>query len=688
MNNLVIVESPTKARTLTRFLTDDYQIEATMGHIRDLPEDKLGIKINQKKNSVPDIPVAYDFVPEYLSIPDRKKRISQLKKIANNAKRIILATDPDREGEAIAYHVSKVLDLQDRGALERIVFHEITKSAILDALNHPRNIDMPLVDAQQARRMLDRIVGYKLSPLLWNKLGKRWLSAGRVQTVAVRLIAEREREIQAFKSEEYWIIDVEFIKNTPFLARLAYINDKKADIKEINSVNNIVLDLKNAEYKIFKLENKEVRRFPSPPFTTSTLQQAASNRYGWSAKKTMRAAQSLYEQGLITYHRTDSTNLSGEAIGMVRQYISIVFGKEYVPDIPKYYKTKSKVAQEAHEAIRPTNIKIISGFDMKRIKVSTDATALDESLGREGELLYSLIWKRFIACQMNEAVYDVTNVDVKGEVKAKVDINNNAVKDTNYYILKSTGERQKFKGWQVIYGDDTKQEVNNKELPQLTEGEQLVMQKVLPQQKFTEPPARFTEASLIKTLEEKGIGRPSTYAPIISTIQDRKYVEKIEKKFHPTDLGFLVVDFLIKYFPDIFDALFTAKMEDSLDNIANGNDNWQSVLSNFYHPFQFKLDQVFKTAERVKMDLGTTDEKCPLCGSVLTIKLSKFGKFLACPNFPKCKFTKNIVEKVGIPCPRCGGDIVLKRTRRGKQFYGCGNFPNCNFAAWKKEDIK
>lgn len=701
MKSLVIVESPTKARTLSRFLGNDYCIEATMGHVRDLPEKKLGITIRigskdpKIKNGEKE---EYEFIPEYQVISDRKKNVAEIKKLVQSAPRIILATDPDREGEAIAWHIGQLLGIKNNQptTVQRIVFHEITESAIKQALVNPQEIDMQLVDAQQTRRVLDRLVGYKLSPLLWNKLGKRWLSAGRVQTVAVRLIVEREREIAAFKPEEYWLIDVELEKSKDgedkeknresFLVRLVQIGEKKAEINNKETADKVVIDLKEAAYKVANIEIKEVKRYPVPPFTTSTLQQTAANRYGWSAKRTMKTAQRLYEEGYISYHRTDSTNLASEAISMVRAYINNVYGARYLPPSPKFYKTKSKVAQEAHEAIRPTKVTEISNLTAQIVS----------EIGREAGLLYELIWKRFVACQMNEAVFDQTNI----EIEANKQLVSQATESSNSkYLLRVSGEKMKFDGWMVVYDKTKNKEVGirngnssndeeKRELPLLTVGELLNFIQVLPQQKFTEPPPRYTEASLIKALEEKGIGRPSTYAPIISTIQDRKYVEKEERKFIPTDLGFAVNDFLIANFPNIFDISFTAKMEDELDEVANGKLEWQSVVSDFYGPFNSKLEIVFKKADRVKVDLGTTDEKCPKCASPMAIRLSKYGKFLACSNYPSCKFTKSIVEKVGLPCPACGADMVMKRTRRGKQFYGCSNYPACNYAAWKKEDIK
>ncbi len=675
MKNLIIVESPTKARTLSRFLGSDYQIEATMGHVRDLPQDRLGIDME------------HDFTPMYQTIVTRKKMIAQLKKLAASAQKVILATDPDREGEAIAWHVANVLklDTKDDTKVQRIVFHEITKSAILAALSHTRGLDMQLVDAQQARRILDRLVGYKLSPLLWNKIGKRWLSAGRVQSVAVRLIVEREREIQAFVATEYWEIEVELQKQSEegkLIARLVKVGGEKVEIHDKVQADTLVSNLQTSTYTVTNLETKDVRRFPYPPFTTSTLQQGASNKYGWSAKRTISLAQNLYEDGYITYHRTDSTNISAEAITTIRSHIKQMYGDQYLPNDPKVYKTKSKVAQEAHEAIRPTN-------------VTNDHSVEDEiaqKLGREAVRLYELIKKRFVACQMNEAVMESTGVDIDAVPNGGQPI----------YSFRANGQRVKFDGWLAVYGttaitktqtsqtkdeESTQEKDENRELPQLTRSEVLRFLALSPLQKFTQPPPRYNEASLIKVLEEKGIGRPSTYAPIISTIQDRKYVEKVERKFIPTDLGMVVNDFLVTHFPDVFDISFTAKMEDELDNIANGQMQWIPLIHTFYDPLGSRIETVYKEAQKVKVDFGTTDEKCEKCGSSMVVRMSRFGKFLACSTFPECKFTKNIIEKAGIPCPKCGGDIIVKRTRTGKQFYGCSNYPTCNFAAWKKEEI-
>jgi len=701
MSNLVIVESPTKARTLSRFLGKDYRIEATMGHVRDLPENKLGITIklkdqNLKTKTTPKKFLrnstgqamqnskmekdGYEFIPEYQIISDRKKRVSELKKLVENVSSIILATDPDREGEAIAWHISELLK-SDKGAgkgdaIRRIVFHEITQSAIKEALLHPRSVDMNLVDAQQARRILDRLVGYKLSPLLWNKLSMRWLSAGRVQSVTVRLIVEREREIKKFKSVPYFTIEGIFkIEGGELSASLAKKNGisfeesetfalfdgkytvKKTTISNSDEADKIIADFK-APFIVTACDKKEIRRFPPPPFMTSTLQQEAGRRFYFSSKKTMQLAQKLYEEGFITYHRTDSFNLSENFLSQSRSFIEKNYGKEYLAGEARRYQTKSKVAQEAHEAIRVTDV-----------KAKVDDLKKEKELYRDHLSLYDLIWKRSLACQAKEAVFDSTTVDIT---------------DKNNYLFETQGSVVKFDGFLKILGKDSEEKI----IPKVSVGQTLTLLKAIPEEHFTNPPPRYTEASLIKTLEEKGIGRPSTYAPIVSTILDRKYVDRAEKKFIPTELGFAVTDFLVSSFADIVDLPFTALMEDELDEIANGKLDSCKVLSDFYLPFSTKLDQVSKTAAKVKMDLGTTNEKCPQCGSPLVIKLSKYGKFLACSNFPKCRFTKNILEKVGIPCPRCGGDIIVRRTKRGKQFYGCSNYPKCTFAAWKKEDIK
>jgi len=670
---LIVVESPTKAKTLGNFLGKDYEVVSTMGHIRDLPEKKLGIEIKKQLKSG-----KYEFIPEYVLVPKKKETIDKLKKAAEKAEKIFLATDPDREGEAIAWHAAQILG--ENGNLKnvaRITFHEITKSAIEKSLSNPGEINLNLVDAQQARRVLDRLVGYKLSPLLWRKI-RRGLSAGRVQSVAVRLIVDRERKIEKFIPEEYWEIFAELRRHLgglkedapTFLAKLAKINGRVAKIENESQAKEIVGELEKANFEVYEVEKKEVFQNPVPPFTTSTLQQKAVQRLGFSSKRTMNLAQSLYEKGLITYHRTDSLNLAAEAIKQIRAYIQKDFGQKYLPEKPIFYKTKSKVAQEAHEAIRPTDItKLPSGLKIDR---------------QDEWRLYDLIWKRALTCQMASAVWDQTKVDVQ------------AVGVKNLYNLAAEGKVIKFDGWLVVYQGKMAEEEkengngNEEQLPELKKNDELDLIKIDPQQKFTTPPARFTEATLIKALEEKGIGRPSTYAPIVSTIQIRQYVEKEEGKFKPTSLGEVVNDFLVEYFPTVFDYQFTANMEDELDDIANGQREWLPVINDFYQPFEEKLTSVTQVAERVQVPTEATGEKCPQCHEgQLVIRVGKFGKFLSCSRFPDCDYAAPFVQKLeGVSCPKCGGEIVIKKTRKGKQFYGCSNYPKCDWASWKKPFIE
>lgn len=671
MNSLVIVESPTKGRTLQKFLGDKYQIEASMGHIRDLPKGDLGVDTEK------------DFEPQYVIPRDKRKRVNELKKLAAAAEILYLATDPDREGEAIAWHIAKLLGKGEN--IKRVVFHEITEEAIKDAFNHPRELDLQLVDAQQARRVLDRLVGYKLSPLLWAKV-KRGSSAGRVQSVALRLIVEREREVVAFKPEEYWSIETqlqgESVKGEGFLATLIEQDGEKIAIKNEAEAKSHVANLEKANFIISRITQREVRRFPYPPFTTSTLQQTAANKLGMSAKKTMMLAQALYEHGLITYMRTDSVNLSVQAITAVRTYIETSIGKPYLPNIPRIFKSKSKNAQEAHEAIRPTDIRV-KGEELRE----------KGGLNRDHFRLYDLIWKRFVACQMNEAVMEQTTVDVaangrhpeldSGSIKIDSDFRQN---DNATYLLRATGSIVKFEGWLKLYGKEVVEDGEEKKqlLPALTENQALNLIKILPNQHFTEPPPRYNEASLIKKLEELGIGRPSTYAPILSTIQDRFYVEKVERRFIPTKLGFAVCDFLVQYFPNIIDFGFTAQMEDELDEISRGERQWRPTIREFYEPFEKQLSDVEKVAEKVKMEVELAGKKCPECGKELIIRVGKFGKFFACSGFPDCKHTESMEEKVDAICPLDGGPVVVRKTRKGKTFYGCKNWPGCKFASWTK----
>lgn len=672
---LIIVESPTKARTLTKYLQGKYRVVATMGHIRDLPKADLGVDVE------------HDFAPRYVIPRDKAKHVKELKEIARGADSIILATDPDREGEAIAWHVAYLLSEEDKkkrkkktaapprnpASFQRIAFHEITERAIAEALEHPRTVDLKLVDAQQARRVMDRLVGYRLSPLLWQKLSKRWLSAGRVQSVAVRLIVEREREIARFTKKEYWTIEGVFDPavtaqlvshdGTKYAQSLSFdLFDGKyttasSTIGDTQAAGQIVADV-SSPFTVSAVDKKEIRRNPLPPFTTSTLQQDAGRKLYFSAKKTMQIAQKLYEEGYITYHRTDSVNLSDKFTQESRAYIATTHGQEFVPDAPRTYQTKSRVAQEAHEAIRPTD-------------VSHLASALDGDgeLNRDHHRLYELIWKRAVASQAKEAIFDSTTIDITS---------------ANGYVFEAQGSVIKFEGFLKIMGRDVDEVI----IPDVTVGQTVKLVRTAPVQHFTNPPPRYTEASLIKTLEEKDIGRPSTYAPTISTIQDRQYVTREDKKLVPTELGNSVTDFLVQYFPDILDLPFTAKMEANLDAIANGESQWVPVIREFYTPFEKDLNNAYDTAEKVKVAEEVIDEKCPDCGNPLVIRMGRFGKFVACSTFPACKYTRQFAEKIDMKCPRCGGDIVIKKTRRGKTFYGCSNYPTCTFAAWKKEDIK
>lgn len=637
--NLLIVESPTKARTLSRFLGRDFDVEATTGHIKDLPKSKLGIDIE------------HDFKPDYIEVPKRKETIENIKKVAKKATKIYLATDPDREGEAISYHVEGILPKGKN--FQRIVFHEITKEAVEEAIAHPRKVDKNLVDAQVSRRVLDRLVGYKLSPLLWKKV-RRGLSAGRVQTVAVRLIVEKEREIEKFKAEEFWEIYADVRGGEVFTVQLVKIGDKTAEVKNKAQADEIIADLKKADYKVFDVKNREVVKNPYPPFTTSTMQQAAARILGWTSKKTMSVAQSLYEEGLITYHRTDSLSLASQAVVKVRGFIAKEFGTNYLPDKPRAYKTSSKVAQEAHEAIRPTDV--------------TKTSAGTSRYEGEGRRLYELIWRRFVACQMSASVFDETVIDVAA----------------GKYLLHASGQIMKFNGWRKVMPVKLDPEAVAS-LPKVEKDQELKLVKVDGVQKFTQPPARFNEASLIKTLEKLGIGRPSTYAPIISVIQIRNYVEKKEGRFYPTPVGVAVNDFLIEHFPDVFDYEFTAKMEGELDDVANGTLPWVKTIKDFFEPFEKKLSGVEKNSKRVKIEVEKLGRKCPDCKiGELVIRTGRFGKFISCSRFPECKHTEKYVEKVGMKCPECkSGDVIIKKTGKGRNFFGCSRYPECKWASWR-----
>jgi len=663
MKNLVIVESPTKAKTIGRFLGNDYEIIASMGHIMDLPKSTMGIDIE------------HDFKPEYVMMGDKKKIVSQLKSAGKNAENIILATDPDREGEAIAAHVKEVLTSKSKKQnFSRIVFHEITKEAVEEALKNPREVDLNLVDAQTARRVLDRLVGYKLSPILWSKV-RRGLSAGRVQSVALRLIVEREREIEKFKKEKYWTVSALIKKNnqdTEF--ELIEINSAKIEISQtldlydgqykftktsidaLEKAQNVVSDLSKNKFIVADVLKKENRRSPLAPFTTSTLQQDASRRFGFSGKRTMGLAQKLYEEGYITYHRTDSVTVSTSAVTSIRSYVEKEFGGKYIPDAPRMYKAKQKLAQEAHEAIRPTKVQVL-------------AEVISSEIGRDYAKLYELIWRRAVSSQMADAITESTTVIVDTENKV--------------YRLKANGSVLVFDGFLKVNA----QALSDNVLPEFKVADILDASQILEKEHETLPPPRYNDASLIGALEEEGIGRPSTYATIISTIESRQYIERIEGRFNPTSVGMAVNDFLVTNFSTVDDIPFTAAMEDGLDQIASGDKKWVPVIQEFYTPFEKTLANV-KDAARVKIEVETTDEICPKDGGHLIIRIGKFGKFMACENFPACKFTKPFVVETDLFCPKDGARIILKKTKKGRKFYGCSNYPNCTFAAWKLEDIK
>jgi DNA topoisomerase-1 len=647
---LVIVESPTKGNTIKNFLGPDFKVFSSYGHVRDLPEKKFGIDAEN------------DFKPDYVIIPKAKENVKLLEKEVKKAKAVILATDEDREGEAIAFHLAFLLDLNGKKEYKRIVFHEITKSAITEALKSPRKINLSLVDAQQARRVLDRIVGYKLSPFLWKKVARR-LSAGRVQSVAVRLVVEREREIEKFVPQEYWTIIATLskkpkAKGNEFEAILFKKDGKvipKLGIKTEREAKQIVKGLEETEYKVVNIEKKETKRNPLPPFTTSTLQQDSWKKFGFPAKFTMRIAQNLYERGLITYHRTDSLNLSVQSLTSAKKFIESNYGKKYWAGFQRKYKTKSKSAQEAHEAIRPT------------YPDKTPSSLIKEKLDKNQSKLYGLIWERFIACQMAQAIFDSTTVDIEAK----------------NYVFRATGQTLKFDGFLKAYPMKFKEA----ELPSLTKNEILKLIKLLPSQHFTQPPSRHTEATLIKALEENGIGRPSTYAPILSIIQEKNYIEKnAERRFQPTEIGFVVNDLLVAHFPKIVDTGFTAEMEKDLDEIAEGKRKWVPVIKEFYGPFKENLEKKYEEVSKKDITEKPTKKKCPKCGALLLIRLGKYGKFYACSKFPKCRYTESLKENtLGVKCPKCKkGEIVTKRTKKHKIFYGCNQYPRCDFALWEK----
>ena len=654
-DKLIIVESPAKANTIKKFLGGSTKVVASMGHIRDLPKSKLGVDVEK------------DFEPEYINIRGKGDLIKSLKKDAKDAKKIYLASDPDREGEAIAWHLAKILE-EDKEKITRVTFNEITKSAVKKALDNARNIDINLVDAQQARRVLDRIVGYKMSPVLWKKV-KRGLSAGRVQSVAVRLICEREEEIENFVPEEYWNIYATLLDdntNTEFEARLANMNGKKVEIHSQEDVDAILEDLKGAKYIVTEVKKGEKKRTPAPPFTTSTMQQEASRKINFTLKKTMSVAQTLYEgvklpeghTGLITYMRTDSTRISEEARAVAKKHITETYGENYYEN--RYYRT-NKDAQDAHEAIRPAHVEL-RPEDIKQF------------LTNDQYKLYRLIYNRFMASQMSAAIFDTMAVNIKA-------------KD---YDFKANGQSLKFKGFMTLYieGTDGKEEEQEGMLPPLEENQKVTKKKLNPKQSFTEPPARYTEASLVKALEEKGIGRPSTYSPTITTILERRYIEKKQKQLVPTELGKIVNKLLVENFSDVVNVEFTADVETRFDKIAEGNEKWKDVIREFYGPFIKEVEKVEKELEHVQLVDEESDVVCELCGRKMVYKYGRFGKFLACPGYPECKNVKAIINYIDVPCPVCGAKVIEKKTRRGKKFYVCENGPDkCNYISWNKPKV-
>jgi len=678
-SKLVIVESPAKARTLNKILGRSYSVKASLGHVRDLPRASLGVDIDK------------GFVPKYVIPAGKKKTVGEIKKAASKASSIYLATDPDREGEAISWHLVQAARLdKDDMPVHRVVFHEITKDAVQEAFQNPGSINMNLVNAQQARRILDRLVGYKLSPLLWRKV-QRGLSAGRVQSVAVRIIVDREREIQDFIPREYWIMEVELAppeeKEASFKARLFALADGiKLDITNKDEAERVTADLENAEYKVKTVVTKQLARQPAPPFATSTLQQEAWQRLHFTAGRTMAIAQQLYEGlplgkegsvGLITYMRTDSTRVAASAISEAREFIGEKYGAKFLPPKPRSFARKAKWAQEAHEAIRPT-------------KIYRQPAQLKPFLNLAQLKLYELIWKRMVASQMSAALYDTTNVEIEASNAAAREAIGSPKNSPNFlgekqpqgYLLKASSSVVKFPGFMGVYSEGKDEDERGESLvslPKLRIGDKLIYLGTFTEQCFTQPPPRYTEATLIKALEQKGIGRPSTYAPILSTIQERDYVNKDDGKFHPTELGITVNKILAEHFPKIVDPGFTAQMEEQLDEIAQGKYEWIAALQEFYPPFQDMLDKAWINLEKVSLT-QMSEETCPNCGRPMVIKVGRFGKFLACSGYPDCKTTMPYAVKTGVSCPQCGGELVKRVSKKKKIFYGCSNFPKCKFA--------
>ena len=654
---LIIVESPAKARTISKFLGKGYKVEASQGHVRDLPKSQIGVDVDD------------DFALKYITIRGRGDILTRIRKEARNASQIYLATDPDREGEAISWHLAGVLDM-DVNKPCRIEFHEVTKKAIQAALKTPRKIDMGRVDAQQARRVLDRLVGYKISPLLWTKV-KKGLSAGRVQSVATRMVVMREEDIESFIPEEYWDVLVKLNnpnnrgKKAQFAARLASIDGKKADIKTAEEAENAVARINKAHFAVTGVKMGEKHKAPAAPFTTSSLQQEASRKLGFTTAKTMQVVQQLYEgvdlegegtQGIVTYIRTDSVRISDEALNSLRTYIGERFGSEYLPEKPIEYKGR-KNAQDAHEAIRPTDI-------------NRTPEQIKGSLTKEQYNLYRLIYNRFLACQMEPAVYETMTMELSG----------------NGVALRFYGEHKKFAGFTSVYEESTDENVATAEavLPQLKEGDAVTVEDILSEQHFTQPPSRYTEASLVRALEEKGIGRPSTYAPTITTIIARGYVSREKKRLYPTELGRMVTAMMEEYFKDIVDTEFTAELEDKLDTVEESGNDWKEIIREFYPPFKAALEVAEQQIEKVEIKDELSDEPCDKCGALMVYKMGRYGKFLACPNFPDCRNTKPILNYIEAPCPSCGARLMEKTSRKNRKFFGCERYPECEFVSWEK----
>lgn len=660
---LVIVESPAKAKTVGRFLGKGYTVRASVGHVRDLLRSELSVDVSN------------NFNPKYRVPNEKRPVVKELKELVKKAETVYLATDPDREGEAIAWHLAEATEVAPERS-KRVVFHEITEDAIHQAFSHPREVNMDLVNAQQARRILDRLVGYNLSPLLWEKVRSR-LSAGRVQSVALRLIVDREREIENFVPVEYWTVEADFQQEGSrhvYRAYLAKLDGKDPELNNKEQTDPIVSDVQTPEYRISRIKKSERKRKPSAPYTTSTLQQEASRRLGYTARRTMALAQQLYEgidvgdggtTGLITYMRTDSTNVSSQAQQEARKYVSQRHGNDFLPPSPPQYKTRAAGAQEAHEAIRPTS-------------VFREPEKLKNHLKGDQYTLYQLIWQRFVASQMESAVYDAVSVDIEGK------------SSLHGYLFRATGSTLKFPGFLVVYEESVEEDNildphENMKIPvDLKEGAVQKLVKLFPEQHFTLPPPRYTEASLVKTLEEYGIGRPSTYAPIISTIQERGYVYREAKRLYPTETGLLVNDLLVSHFDDLIDLGFTAHMEEDLDEVSEGKRGWVEVISEFYYPFAELVKKAQAEMPETKTELEKVGRSCPDCGNELVYRWGRFGKFISCSTFPTCRHTEAILQKINVACPKDGGDLIERKTRKGRVFYGCSNYPVCDFTSWKR----